>query len=186
VVDKFHVMKYVYDAVLDVRSRIKKELAEKMSKGKEKTPEDKIILYEIEQLKHCRYRLTQSPDKWSEAGNELMNRVFEKYQDLKTAYQISQNFKKWYDIRNCRLDKTMIKEDLHKWYYSIKNAKMKEFVSVAKMVRKHESEILNFFACGHTNAKAERLNGKIQRFVSANYGIKDKDFFLYRLAGYFS
>jgi len=62
VIDKFHVMQYVYDAVLDVRSRVKKELAEKLSKGKEKTEEDKIILYEIEQLKHCRYRLTQSPD----------------------------------------------------------------------------------------------------------------------------
>jgi transposase len=40
VVDKFHVMQYVYDAVLDVRSRLKKELAEKLSKGKEKSEED--------------------------------------------------------------------------------------------------------------------------------------------------
>jgi hypothetical protein len=37
-----------------------------------------------------------------------------------------------------------------------------------------------------TNAKAERLNGKIQRFVFNNYGLKYKDFFLYRSAGYFS
>jgi len=186
VVDKFHVMQYVYDAVLDVRSRIKKELAEKLSKGKEKTEEDKAILCEIEQLKHCRYRLTQSSNKWSEAGKELMNRIFENHEELKTAYQISQNFKKWYDISNCRLSKTEIKDDLHKWYYSIKDAGIKEFTSVARMVRKHEYEILNFFSFGHTNAKAERLNGKIQRFVSANYGLRDKDFFLYRLAGYFS
>jgi hypothetical protein len=47
-------------------------------------------------------------------------------------------------------------------------------------------QIINFFKNGQTNAKAERLNGKIQRFVSANYGIKDKDFFLYRTAKYFS
>ena len=47
-------------------------------------------------------------------------------------------------------------------------------------------EIINFFPHGMTNAKAERLNGKIQRFVSSNYGIKDKDFSLYRIAGYFS
>ena len=26
------------------------------------------------------------------------------------------------------------------------------------------------------NVKAERLNGKIQRFASNNYGLKDKDF----------
>ncbi|WP_158648543.1 hypothetical protein [Candidatus Symbiothrix dinenymphae] len=29
-------------------------------------------------------------------------------------------------------------------------------------------------------------DGKIQRFVSNNYGLKDKDFALYRIAGYFS
>jgi hypothetical protein len=37
-----------------------------------------------------------------------------------------------------------------------------------------------------TNAKAERLNGKINRFISNNYGIKDKDFAMYRIANYFS
>jgi transposase len=186
VVDKFHVMQYVYDAVLDVRSRIKKELTEKLSKGKEKTIEDKALLYNIEQLKHCRYRLTQSPEKWSEAGKDLLNLVFENHKELKTAYQISQHFKKWYDISNCRLNKAEIKEDLHKWYYSIKDSGIKEFVPVAKMVRKHEYEILNYFSFGHTNAKAEQLNGKIQRFISANFGIRDKDFSLFRIAGYFS
>jgi transposase len=186
VVDKFHVMQYAYDAVLDVRSRIKKELAEKLSKGQEKIMEDKAILYKIEQLKRCRYRLTQSPNKWSEAGKELMGSVFESHKELKTAYQISQDFKKWYDISNCRLNKTEIKEGLQKWYYRIKNEDIREFVPVAKMVRKHEYEILNFFSFGHTNAKAEQLNGKIKRFISANFGIRDKDFSLYRIAGYFS
>jgi hypothetical protein len=54
------------------------------------------------------------------------------------------------------------------------------------MMRKHEIQIIIFFKHGLTNAKAENLNGKIQRFVSNNYGIKDKDFFLYRTAKYFS
>ena len=54
------------------------------------------------------------------------------------------------------------------------------------MIEKHEQKMINFFAHGHTNAKAERLNGKIQRFVSNNYGMKDKDFVLYCIVGYFS
>jgi hypothetical protein len=45
---------------------------------------------------------------------------------------------------------------------------------------------LNYFICGQTNARAERLNGKINRFLSNNYGMKDKDFALYRTALYFS
>ncbi|MDR2763651.1 MAG: transposase [Tannerella sp.] len=55
-----------------------------------------------------------------------------------------------------------------------------------KMLRKHEVQIINYFRLGTTNAKAERLNGKMQRFITQNYGLKDKDFFLYRTAGYFS
>jgi transposase len=32
----------------------------------------------------------------------------------------------------------------------------------------------------------ELQSGKIQRFITQNYGLKDKDFFFYRTAGYFS
>jgi len=186
VVDKFHVMQYVYDAVLDVRSRTKKELTEQLSKGKEKTEQDMAILYQLEQLKHCRYRLTQSSDKWSETGKELMSRVFENHHELNTAYQISQNFKKWYDKSNCCKNKTLIKEELNNWYKHVIETNIKEMTAVMKMIRKHENEIINYFSSGHTNAKAERLNGKIKRFISANFGVKDKDFVLYRIAGYFS
>jgi transposase len=65
-------------------------------------------------------------------------------------------------------------------------ATIPEFKRVIKMLRKHETQIVNYFRQGATNAKAERLNGKIQRFITQNYGLKDKDFFLYRTTGYFS
>jgi len=103
---------------------------------------------------------------------------------LKTAYQISQNFKYWYDYKNHFKSTCIITKELYQWYEQARQ--LKEFESVIKMIRKHEDEIINFFRNGMTNAKAERLNGKIQRFVSNNYGIKDKDFALYRIANYFS
>ncbi|MDR1181061.1 MAG: transposase, partial [Bacteroidales bacterium] len=77
-----------------------------------------------------------------------------------------------------------IKSELCKWYEIAWN--IEEFKGTVKMLRKHEDEILNFFKHGHTNTKAERLNGKIQRFISNNFGLNDKDFFLFRIAGYFS
>ena len=186
VVDKFHVMQYVYDAVAEVRLRIKKELAEQLSKGKHKTEKDKKILSEMEMLRRCRHLLSQSVEKWSEAGKELALQLFEKHSELKTAYHLSQDFKRWYDINNTSNHRKYIEEDLLNWYGKLKTAKIKEFKQVVRMIEKHETEIINFFDSGHTNAKAERLNGKIQRFVSNNYGIKDKDFALYRIAGYFS
>jgi transposase len=185
VIDKFHVMRYVYEVVLDVRAMIKKKLAEGLSKGKKKTEKDKEILCEIGLLNRCLRRLTQSPDKWNEKTTELMTQVFSKHKKIKQAYELSQNFKKWYDRSNYKQN-TQIRDNLWKWYNEVKESEIEEFIPVVKMIRKHEDEILNYFLAGHTNANAERLNGKIQRFVSANYGMRDKDFSLYRIAGYFS
>ena len=183
-IDKYHVMKYVYDAVSGVRKKIRKTLAENLSKGKKKTEEDKGILSEIDLVRRVRYAITQSPDKWSVEMEKTINLVFDKHNDLKMAYQISQNFKRWYHYQNHTKTRTQITNDLYKWYEQAKQ--LKAFESVIKMIRKHEDEIINFFQNGITNARAERLNGKIKRFVTNNYGVKSKDFILYRIAGYFS
>jgi len=184
IIDKFHVMKYVYEAIAEVRIRIKKELTTTLTKGREKTEEDKRTLSELELLRRVQHAITQSPDKWNEEMKMNVNKVFEKYNDLKTAYQIGQNFKHWYDYQNHIKSKDEIKNNLYHWYQQARQ--VKEFESVIKMIRKHEREIISFFGNGMTNAKAERLNGKMQRFISNNYGIKDKDFTLYRIANYFS
>jgi transposase len=184
VIDKFHVMKYVYDAVADVRIKIKKEITATLTKGKKKTEEDKQILSELELLRRVQHAITQSPNKWNDGMKENVYRVFEKYDELKKAYQISQDFKHWYDYQNRFKSISEITYNLYQWYEQAWQSE--EFKSVVKMIRKHEEQIINFFQNGMTNAKAERLNGTVQRFVSNNYGIKDKDFSLYRIAGYFS
>ena len=81
----------------------------------------------------------------------------------------------------------MVNEQLlFEWYQKAENSKLKQFESVVKMLEKHEENILNYFDSRLTNAKAENMNGKIQRFITNNYGIRDKDFNLYRIAKYFS
>jgi transposase len=113
-----------------------------------------------------------------------VEQIFIKHQDTKTAYRIGQDFKLWYAHENCTKPTETTKNNLQQWY--VKAAQICESKSVVKMIRKHEPETLNYFRHGLTNAKAENLNGKLQRFVSANYGLKNKDFFLYRTVGYFS
>jgi transposase len=183
IIDKFHVMKYVYGAVSEVRTNIRKDLTISLSKGKTKTDADKQTLSDLERMRRVRHAITQSPEKWSKEMENTVNQVFETHNELKMAYQISQNFKHWYDYQNRLIPINKIRQNLYRWYEQA--SQLAEFKRVIKMIRKHEDQILNFFKHGHTNAKAERLNGKIQRFVSANYGIKDKDFALYRIANYF-
>ena len=122
VIDKFHVMQYVYDAVLEVRTRIKKELSAKLSKGKHKTLEDKEMLFQLDLLKHSRYRLTQSPEKWNEAAKEVMELVFAQHPQLEKAYKLAQYFKQWYHINNCIKSKSQNIVGLHRWYSAAKES----------------------------------------------------------------
>ena len=184
IIDKFHVMKYVYQSVCEVRKRIVKQLQQQLSKGKKRNEKDKKLLVEIEGLRRISHAITQSPEKWSNEMKNTINQIFTVYNELKMAYEIAQNFKCWYDYRNHTKSIQNITQDLYDWYK--KAAQLSDFKSVVKMIRKHETQIINFFKHGFTNAKAENTNGKIQRFISSNYGIKDKDFLLYRVAGYFS
>jgi transposase len=183
VMDKFHVMKYVYQVVCDVRSKAVKVLQQQLSNGKNKSEEDKKLLTQIEVLRRVSHAVTQSQYKWSDEMQESINQAFASHNELKTAYEISQKFKQWYDYSNHFQTVGVIKQNLYAWYEEA--AQITEFKCVIKMLRKHEAGIINFFKSGLTNAKAERLNGKIQRFISSNYGLKDKDFFLYRAAKYF-
>jgi len=141
VIDKFHVMKYVYEVVGEVRNKTKKEIVETLTKGKQKTKEDKQKLSELEQLRRIRHAITQSSDKWSKEMTNTVNQVFKKYKELKMAYQISQNFKRWYDYQNRIKTIEEIRTNLHKWYEQAKQ--IPEFKSVIKMIQKHKKNKKN-------------------------------------------
>jgi transposase len=186
VIDKFHVVRYVLDALQNVRIDIKNQLKSGLSKSKRKTTSDQRVLSELELLNRSKHLLTQSQDKWTEYQTEIANQVFEKYPALKTAYQLTEDFKTWYGQKQSGKSKIMIEQKLYQWYEEVEACGLKQFDSVVKMIEKHEQNIINYFTAFQTNAKAENLNGRIQRFITNNYGIRDKDFNLYRLSLYFS
>ncbi|MBK7097678.1 MAG: transposase [Sphingobacteriales bacterium] len=79
-----------------------------------------------------------------------------------------------------------IEQELYNWCDEVNQSKIAAFRGVRKMIEKHQDDIVNYFKEGQTNAKAENMNGKIQRFLANNFGIRDRDFFMYRIAGYFA
>jgi len=74
------------------------------------------MLSELELLRRVRHAVTQSPEKWNEEMKNTINQAFKKFNNLKTAYQISQNFKHWYDYQNHIKPRDEIAKYLHKWY----------------------------------------------------------------------
>lgn len=186
VIDKFHVVKNVLEAVQNVRIHIKNQLLEDLAQGKARTAGDEKTLSDLELLKRSRYLLTQSKPDWTAYQRELASQVFRRYPDLQTAYDLSENFKEWYNSKNKNEHRLNNEKRLFEWYSKAEASGLKQFKGVIRMLEKHEELIVNYFDQGLTNAKAENMNGKIQRFISNNYGIRDKDFNLYRIAKYFS
>ena len=185
IIDKFHVIKYVYDAVQDVRMEIRKEIFEQMPKGKRQKKDEKM-LSELELLKKSRIPLSRSKSLWNEDQVQQMKTLFGKHPKLEQAYNLAQDFKKWYDKSNAKKSRLTLEKELFLWYDNIEKSKIKAFEHCVKMIEKHEENIINYFYETQTNAKAERLNGKVERFLSNNYGVRDLDFSMYRINGYFS
>lgn len=190
VIDKFHVIRHVLDGVQSVRIRLKNNLLESMPKNQRgrqmSSPEDNLALSDLELLKHTRYLLTQKQTLWNDYQQTMMTNLFLKFPELKTAYYLAQKFIQWFDRTQAGRHRIGIEAQLFKWYEEVEESAIKEMKAVAKMIERFEERILNYFEKAITNAKAERLNGQIQRFITQNYGFKDKDFALFRLGKYFS
>jgi transposase len=185
VVDKFHVMKYVYASVQNIRLEIKSDILEKLPKGKRRET-DQESLTDLELLKKARTPLSRSTTKWSEDQKEIMHNLFSKYPTLQKAYVLAQDFKQWYRKANEKKGMLQIERGVDQWIEDVEVAGIKQFNACSKMIQKHKVEIMNFFSNAQTNARAERLNGAIERFFSESFGTKDLDFALYRIKGYFS
>ena len=56
------------------------------------------------------------------------------------------------------------------------------FGRVVRSVQTHYREIINFFDRRSTNAASESFNAKIKEFRTQFRGVKDRTFFLFRLA----
>ena len=67
-----------------------------------------------------------------------------------------------------------------------KASKIDAFQLVVNLLERHRDKILAYFTKGQTSARAENLNGRIQRFIIATYGTKDSDLFYYRTQVYFT
>lgn len=192
VADKFHVVTHIIEAVQTVRLRLKQEEIAKLPTTKKERREyekqTKLINGEsrIELLTRSRYVLFKRTENWTVSQQKRAILLFETFPLIKTTYQLTQQIRRWLDKENVGQYEWKIEQQLIHWYDCGEQAKLPEVENLIRIIGSNEEKIMNYFKTGKTNAKAEAINSKIQRFITANYGVRDKDFFLYRLAHYYS
>ena len=145
--DRFHLIKYLNEAIDKVRRReVKKH----------------------EGLKNSRYALLKNEENLTEKQRIKFAAIREANLEVSEAWQARENFKE--SCRNRRPEEAEI--IFAEWRQAVLESGVKEVIKVAEMFVNHLPGVINAMITKFNNAMAERLNGKIQLLKSIGRGYR--------------
>ncbi len=187
VIDRFHVQKLAFEAVQEIRIKHRWEAIDNENEAIQKSREEDTVYHQEvydngetpkQLLARSRYLLFKSESKWTENQEKRSTVLFEKFPDIKLAYDLSQKLSWIYENSN---DKIYALSRLAKWHEDVRQAKFKTFNTVSRTIELNYRDILNYFDNRSTNASAESFNAKIKGFRTQLKGVRNVDFFMFRL-----
>jgi len=188
VIDRFHVQKLVNDAVQELRIQYRWEAIEQENKAI-KSARSKGIPFKTKLLENgdtlrqllvrSRFLLFKHPHKWTESQRFRASLLFDKYPRIKKAYDLAQSLRV---IFSKTKEKAVAYAKLAKWYDQVEKSELKSFRIVSNTIKTHYIGILNYFDNRSTNASAESFNAKVKAFRTAFRGVREIEFFLFRLS----
>lgn len=187
VTDRFHVQKLATEAVQEIRIKHRWEAIDAENDAievarKNKKPYKPVVLSNGDTVKQLlarsRYILYKNERKWTKNQKERSIILFELYPDIKLAYELTQKLS-W--IFENTKDKIYGYTRLAQWHEKVNQAGFKSFNTISRTITNHYQTILNYFDNRSTNASAESFNAKIKAFRTQFRGVRNVEFFLFRL-----
>lgn len=182
VIDRFHVQKLAIEALQEIRIKHRWEALEMENNTiKEEAFTNGDTRKQL--LARSRYLLYKSQKKWSESQKQRASLLFCQYPDLEKAYHLVDGLR---NIYNQNIIKSVAMTKLAHWFKNVEEAGFKSFSTLRKTIIHHYRDILNYFDKRSTNAAAESFNAKIKNFRMQLRGVKDRNFFIFRLTQLFA
>ena len=188
VTDRFHVQQLAFDAVQEMRIKARWEALDRemveMHLSKAKGEKYIAPVYENgdsqkQLLARSRYLLFKKESLWTLSQIQRAEILFREYPNIKKAYYLSMQLGLIY--HQCKF-KDVALTRLARWYDQVDRSGFLSFGTIARTIQSHYQNIINFFDNRSTNAASESFNAKIKAFRRVFRGVKDKAFFLFRLA----
>ncbi len=188
VIDRFHVQKLAYDAIQEIRIGHRwdaiNEEAEAMRLAKYERRKYEPFIFDNgdtkkQLLARSRYLLFKSRDNWTSRQKERATILFAQYPDIREAYDLTHSLRM---IFTNTKEKGVAYTKLAQWYNKVEQSGFKSFKSIMGTIEEHYQGILNYFNNRSTNASAESFNAKLKAFRATLRGVKDINFFLYRVS----
>lgn len=187
VIDRFHVQKLAIEALQEVRIKHRwKEIDQEneailmaRKKGEDYIPETLLTGDTRKQLlARSRYLLYKSREKWTIKQQLRAQVLFEEYPEIKQAYNLSEQLREFF---NTKQGKGVALLKLARWYDEVEKSGLKSFATIMNTVKINYDGIVNYFENRSTNAAAESFNAKIKAFRSQFRGVRNIEYFLFRL-----
>lgn len=130
-------------------------------------------------LARSRYLLFKKESLWTKSQKQRAEILFREYPDIKKAYYLTMQLGLIYTQAKT---KDIALTRLARWYDQVDKSGFLSFGTIARTIQTHYLNIINFFDRRSTNAASESFNAKIKAFRTHFRGLRDKAFFLFRLA----
>ena len=148
--DRFHIAKYLNDAVDKTRISENREL----------------VANSDDSLKRSKFLFLKNEENLTEKQAIRFQAI--KESNLKTcrAWLIKENFKSFFKCTFVNEAKSYFSQ----WYIDVKESRLTNMIKVADMLKNHAAGLLNYIKHKISNALAENLNGQIQKIKTIGRG----------------
>jgi len=161
VFDKFHVYKYLSDAIEAVR------------RHEQAICDDKTGAL----IKGTRWLWLKSPKNLKRKQKHTLNEIMALNKHLQRAYLLKEDFEAFYDCDNQEDAASFLKY----WMRRCKQSGLAPFIKLAKRLKRWYDGIMAYFKYRITNAVAEGINNKIKVLKRRSYGFRDEEYFFLKI-----
>ena len=154
IADRFHVNRYLTDALQAVRRRISLSL----------TPESRKYLKRNKNLIGKRY------DSLSEKEERKLGKLLSYSKELTEVYAIKESLINWYELS----DETNSYRRLIQWIARAKALNIPELTEALKPFENWTEEISNYHKCRYTNGSVEGQNIQIKTLIRRSYFLPNR------------
>ena len=145
--DRFHLIQYLNKAIDLVRRRGVKQ---------------------HDALKHSRYALLKYEANRTANQEDIFQAIQKLNLQVSVAWRPREDFKAIFRCRSFADAKKYFKL----WLESVKEEAVKEVTQIAEMFERHREGVCNALCYEHSNARAERINGKIKEVKTVGRGYR--------------
>lgn len=163
VIDRFHVMKNLNDALTKCRREIQRGMSE----------EDR------DELKGLRWILVKNEVNLDEEEKVKLKAMYKKCPEVKTCHKLKEDFRRIFEEETSR---SKAKARLHVWRRRVRRTRLKSLEGFLSTLDNWEEWILNYFSSGKiTNGVVEGINNKLKLIKRRAYGYRNNDNFRQRV-----